>query len=107
MFVITRKSTRLVLTPDSVAASTYNNGQFQNFTLRPGGRQAYYAAFRGPFGDPTFYVSFDTIRRFNTIQVPEINIVNESPRWVPRVGTEGRPYAIVSTVGNYNLVPLT
>ncbi|APW60050.1 hypothetical protein [Paludisphaera borealis] len=90
----------------SAAASTYNRGQFQNFTLRPGGRQAYYAAFSGPFGEPTFYVSFDTIRHYNTLQVPEINIINESPRWVPRVGTEGRPYAIVSTVGNYNLVPM-
>ena len=90
----------------SVAASTYNFGRFENFTLPSGGRQAYYAAFGGPFNSqPTFSVSFDTIQHYNTLQVPLINVVNESPYWVP-LGTEGRPYAITNTVGGYNLVPM-
>lgn len=88
----------------AVAASTYNFGRFQNFTLAPGGRQAYYAAFGGPFNSaPTFSVTFDVIQHYNTIQVPLINVVNESPNWVPRA-TEGRPYAITSNVSGYNLV---
>jgi hypothetical protein len=89
----------------AVSASTYNFGRFQNFTLPSGGRQAYYAAFGGPFNSaPTFAVTFDTINHYNTLQVPLINVVNESPNWVPRVGTEGRPYAITDTVGGNNLV---
>ena len=30
----------------SVSASTYQNGRYFNFTLRPGGYQAYYASVR-------------------------------------------------------------
>ena len=91
----------------AASASTYNGGRFENFTLRPGTRQAYYAAFGGPFNSaPSFFVSFDTIRHYNTIQITDMNVVNESPRWVPRIGTEGRPYAIVGTVGGNNLVPM-
>jgi len=91
----------------AASASTYNGGRFENFTLRPGARQAYYAAFGGPFNSaPTFFVSFDTIRHYNTLQITDMNVVNESPRWVPRIGTEGRPYAIVGTVGGNNLVPM-
>ncbi len=89
----------------AVAASTYNFGRFQNFTLPSGGRQAYYAAFGGPFNSaPTFSVTFDVINHYNTLQVPLINVVNESPNWVPRAGSEGRPYAITDTAGGYNLV---
>jgi hypothetical protein len=89
----------------AVAASTYNFGRFQTFTLPSGGRQAYYATFGGPFNSaPTFSVTFDVINHYNTLQVPLINVVNESPNWVPRVGTEGRPYAITDTAGGYNLV---
>lgn len=91
----------------SVAASTYNFGQFQNFTLRPGGRQAYYAAFGGSLSSqPTFFVSFDTIQHSNPLTVSSVNVVNETPRWVPRVGTEGRPYAIATTGSGYNLVQM-
>lgn len=89
----------------AVAASTYYFGRFQNFTLPSGGRQAYYAAFGGPFNSaPTFSVTFDVISHYNTLQVPLINVVNQSPNWVPVVGTEGRPYAITNNVGGYNLV---
>jgi hypothetical protein len=91
----------------SVAASTYNFGRFQDFTLRPGARQAYYAAFGGSLSSqPTFSLSFDTIQHFNTWTLSDINVVNETPRWVPRVGTEGRPYAIANTGSGYTLVPL-
>lgn len=92
----------------SVAASTYDFGRFQNFFLRPGGRQAYYAPFGGSFDSaPTFFVGFDPIRRSNAIQISDINVVNESPRWFPRVGTEGRPYAIVNMVGSLGLVSMS
>jgi len=92
----------------SVAASTYDNGRFYNFSLRPGGRQAFYAPFGGSFTSaPAFFVSFDTIQRSNAMQVTDINVVNESPRWVPRVGTEGRPYAIVNMVGSLGLVSMS
>jgi hypothetical protein len=91
----------------AAAASTYNGGRFQNFTLRPGARQAYYAAFGGPFNSaPSFFVTFDTIRHYNTLQIDDMNVVNQSPRWYPSTGTEGRPYAIVGTVSGYNLVPM-
>ncbi len=92
----------------SVGASTYDNGRFHNFSLRPGGRQAFYAPFGGSFNSaPAFFVSFDTIQHGNAMQVSDINVVNESPRWVPRVGTEGRPYAIVSMVGSFGLVSMS
>lgn len=91
-----------------VAASTHDFGRFQNFTLRPGGRQAFYAPFGGSFDSaPSFFVTFDPIQRTNTLQISEINVVNESPRWVPRVGTEGRPYAIVNMVGSLGLVSMS
>jgi len=92
----------------SVGASTFDSGRFQNFTLRPGGRQAFYAPFGGSFNSaPAFFVSFDTIQRSNAMQVTDINVVNESPRWFPRVGTEGRPYAIVNMVGSLGLVSMS
>ena len=92
----------------SVGASTFDNGRFHNFSLRPGGRQAFYAPFGGSFNSaPAFFVSFDTIQRSNAIQVSDINVVNEAPRWVPRVGTEGRPYAIVTMVGSFGLVSMS
>lgn len=92
----------------AASASTYDFGRFQNFTLRPGGYQAFYAPFGGPFNSaPSFYVTFDPIQRTNTIQIDDMNVVNESPRWIPRVGTEGRPYAIVNTVGALNLIPMS
>ncbi|MFO0892250.1 MAG: hypothetical protein U0790_24325 [Isosphaeraceae bacterium] len=90
----------------SVSASTYRGGQFFNFTLRPGQYQSYYAAFDEFKNPPLFRVSFDPVNKTNPIAVSNINVVFERLRWYPKVGTEGRPYAITTDVSGYNLTPI-
>jgi hypothetical protein len=90
----------------SVSASTFQNGRYFNFTLHPGSFQSYYATF-DPFNNaPVFHVSFDPIHRTNATQLSDINIVFERNSWFPRVGTEGRPYAIAIDVSGYFLTPI-
>jgi hypothetical protein len=90
----------------SVAASTYQFGRFFNFSLRPGGHQAYYARFDSFNNPPFFQVSFDPIHRSNAVQLSDINTVFERSNWYPRIGTEGRPYAIAIDVSGFYLTPI-
>jgi hypothetical protein len=90
----------------SVSASTFSNNRFFDFTLRPGQHQVYYAAY-SPFGNaPLFRVSFDPISRSNPIAVSDINTIFERVNWFPRIGTEGRPYAVTVSVSGYTLTPI-
>jgi hypothetical protein len=90
----------------SVAASTYQNGRYFNFVLRPGQYQAYYATYDPYNNAPTFHVSFDPIHQTNPVVVSDLNTVFERRSWYPRVGTEGRPYAIAVDVSGYHLTPI-
>lgn len=90
----------------SISASTYQNGRYFNFTLRPGGHQAYYATFDSFNNQPAFHVSFDTIHQSNSVQLSDINTVFERNNWIPRVGDEGRPYAIAIDVSGFYLTPI-
>lgn len=90
----------------SVSASTYQYGRYFNFTLRPNGYQAYYARFDTFNNPPFFHVSFDPIHRTNSIQLSDVNTVFERNNWYPRVGTEGRPYAITTDVSGLHLRPI-
>lgn len=90
----------------SVSASTYRGGQFFNFTLRAGQHQVYYAAYDSQGNAPWFRVSFDPISHSNATVVSDINTVFERMNWYPRVGTEGRPYAITTNVGSLSLTPI-
>jgi len=90
----------------SVSASTYNNGRFFNFTLRPGAYQSYYAAFDQFDNAPQFRVSFDPINKTNPTAVSDLNVVFERMRWFPKAGTEGRPYAIAVNVSGYYLTQI-
>ena len=55
---------------------------------------------------PFFHVSFDPIHQTNSIQLSDINTVFERNRWYPRIGTEGRPYAIATDVSGLYLTPI-
>jgi hypothetical protein len=90
----------------SASASTYQNGRYFNFTLRPGHHQTYYAAFDDFGNAPAFHVSFDPIHRSNPVLISDINTVFERLNWYPRAGTEGRPYAIAIDVSGYHLTPI-
>jgi hypothetical protein len=90
----------------SVSASTFSNNRFFNFTLRAGQHQVYYAAYDRFGNAPLFRVSFDPITRSNAIAVPNINTIFERVNWFPRVGTEGRPYAITVNVSGLTLTPI-
>lgn len=90
----------------SASASTYRNGQYFNFTLRPGQFQSYYASFSNTNNAPVFRVTFDPINRFNSITVSHINTVFERTNWYPGVGTEGYPYAIATNVSGLYLTPI-
>ena len=90
----------------SVSASTYQNGRYYNFTLRPGAYQAYYATFDANNNPPFFHVSFDPINRTNSIQLSDLNIVYQRRNWYPWVGTEGRPYAIATDVSGLYLTTI-
>jgi hypothetical protein len=88
-----------------VSASTFQNGQFFPFTLGPGQYQAYYA-FYGPFGQaPTFQFSFDSVNFTNPFSLPAENTVLQVTNWVPTAGTEGFPYAITQSNGQFFLSP--
>jgi len=89
----------------SASASTYQNGRYFNFTLRPGGHQAYYATYDSFNNPPFFNVSFDPIHQSNSIQISDINTVFERNNWYPQVGDEGRPHAIAIDVSGYYLTP--
>jgi hypothetical protein len=90
----------------SASASTYQDGRYFTFTLRPGGHQTYYAAF-DQFGNaPAFHVSFDPIHRSNPTLIADINTVFEKLNWFPKTGTEGRPYAIATDVSGRFLTPI-
>lgn len=90
----------------SVSASTYRFGQFYNFTLRPGQHQVYYAAYDSFNNPPLFRVSFDPISRTNPAAVSDLNKIFERMNWYPRIGTEGRPYAIATNVSGLYLTPI-
>jgi hypothetical protein len=90
----------------SVSASTFQSGRYFNFTLRPGSFQSYYATFDSFDNAPVFHVSFDPIHRSDATQLSDINIVFERNSWFPRVGTEGRPYAIAIDVSGLFLTPI-
>jgi hypothetical protein len=90
----------------SVSASTFQNGRYFNFTLRPNGFQAYYAKFDAFNNAPFFHVSFDPINRTNSIQLSDINTVFQRNNWFPAVGTEGKPYAIATDVSGLYLTPI-
>ena len=51
-------------------------------------------------------MSFDPINRTNSIQLSDVNTVFERNNWYPRVGTEGRPYAIATNVSGLYLTPI-
>ncbi len=90
----------------SISASTYQNGRYYNFTLRPNTYQAYYATFDSFGNQPTFNMSFDPIHRTNSVMVTDINTVFQRNNWYPRFGFEGRPYAIAIDVSGYYLTPI-
>jgi hypothetical protein len=90
----------------SISASTYQSGQYFNFTLRPGQFQSYYASFSNTNNAPIFRVSFDPIHRYNSIQLSNINTVFEKSSWFPAAGTEGYPYAIATNVSGMYLTPI-
>jgi hypothetical protein len=90
----------------SASASTYQQGRYYNFTLRPGQHQSYYAVFNNLGGAPEFRVSFDPIHRSNPVLISDINTVFERMNWFPKVGTEGRPYAIAVDVSGLHLTPI-
>jgi hypothetical protein len=89
----------------SASASTYQNGRYFNFTLRPGGHQAYYATFDAFNNQPVFHVSFDPIHQSNSVQLSDTNTIFERNNWVPR-GEEGRPYAIAIDISGFYLTPI-
>jgi hypothetical protein len=90
----------------SVSASTFQNGRYFNFTLRPGGFQSYYATFDAFNNAPIFHVSFDPVSRTNSIQLSDINTVFQRNNWFPWMGTEGKPYAIATNVSGLYLTPI-
>ncbi|MGC8642885.1 MAG: hypothetical protein ACP5XB_23760 [Isosphaeraceae bacterium] len=90
----------------SVAASTFQNGRYFNFTLPPRGYQVYYATYDSSGNQPYFNVSFDPIHRTNAIQISDINTVFQRRNYYPWMGTEGRPYAIASGVSGLYLTPI-
>lgn len=90
----------------SVSASTFQNGRYFNFTLRAGQHQVYYAAYDRFNNAPAFRVSFDPIHQSNPTLVSDINTVFERVRWYPWIGTEGRPYAIATSVSGLYLTPI-
>ncbi len=90
----------------SVSASTYQNGRYFNFTLRPGAHQVYYAAYDQFNNAPVFHVSFDPIHQSNAVQLSDINTIFERVRWYPGIGDEGRPYAIATDVSGLYLTPI-
>lgn len=88
-----------------VSASTYRNGEFQNFALPPGGSQVYYAPFGGPFGSaPTFQVSFDTVYHRSAILLADVKTAYAPAGWAPMDVSLGRPYAIVAQAGRLTVV---
>ena len=91
----------------SISASTYQDGRFFDFALKPGGTELYYATYGGPFNSaPSFQVSFDTAERRDVIQLADVKTVYASSRWVPTDPAQGRPYAITADAGFLNVVPL-
>jgi hypothetical protein len=74
-----------------ISASTFRNGQTFFFTFRPGQNQSFFAPVVNGFR-PLYQVSFNT-NPLNRILLPQVNVVFESPRYVPQ-GTAGFPYAI-------------
>jgi hypothetical protein len=73
-----------------VSASTFAGGKFFQFALPSGGFRSFYApVINGQ--QPHFQVALNP--NFRPIVIPQVNIVFESPAYVP-VGTAGRPYAI-------------
>lgn len=86
----------------SVSASTFRNGQFYPFLLRPGQVQSFFAPVVNG-NVPQFLVRFPANpRNAMALPLPYQNIVFESPSYLPS-GTAGWPYAIGYGVNGYSI----
>jgi len=90
----------------SVSASTFQDGRYFNFMLRPGQFQSYFATYDDFNNAPAFRITFDPIERTNPLLIANINTVFERSNWYPGRGTEGRPYAIAVNVSGLYLASI-